>query len=114
MPALIESYIKPEFLQHSSLQNHQKIRGWIQKSFSQGLLNKFKPLTQQILSVTEPSGYIVSLNDARFPIKGYPDQDVTILTANLWHDWPRQRQLRARLECFVELVKNVDADVILL
>lgn len=114
MPALNETFIKPEFLQHSSLRKHQKISRWVNNSLNTGFSSKLKPLTQRILSVTEPSGRIVSLENAGIPKEEYTDRNVTILTANLWHDWPRHRRLRERLECFVELVKKEDADVVLL
>lgn len=43
------------------------------------------------------------------------EQDqVSILTANLWHDWPRYRDLQQRLECFASVVKKENIDVILL
>lgn len=37
-----------------------------------------------------------------------------VLTANLWHDWPRHRELPARLEAFARLVEREGADVVLL
>ncbi len=37
-----------------------------------------------------------------------------MLSANLWHDWPRHRRLPERLEAFAQLVEAVDADVLLL
>ena len=41
-------------------------------------------------------------------------EQIAIMTANLWHDWPRNRKLRRRLECFVELIKDECIDVLLL
>lgn len=41
-------------------------------------------------------------------------EQIAIMTANLWHDWPRNRKLRRRLECFVELVKDERVDILLL
>ena len=37
-----------------------------------------------------------------------------MITANLWHDWPRHRRHRARLEDFALLVERQQADVLLL
>ena len=41
-------------------------------------------------------------------------KELTILSANLWHDWPRHRGLQARLEAFAGLVESEEADLILL
>lgn len=74
----------------------------------------FNSITQQILSGDEPS--------ERFIIRGFPkgyeipevSDHITVLSANLWHDWPRYRDLRERLEYFSELVKAERVDIILL
>ena len=39
---------------------------------------------------------------------------LTVITANLWHDWPRYRRHRQRLETFARLAEWERADVILL
>ncbi|MGD2078515.1 MAG: endonuclease/exonuclease/phosphatase family protein [Chloroflexota bacterium] len=39
---------------------------------------------------------------------------LTVMTANLWHDWPRHRNHRSRLEAFAQLVEEQGADVLLL
>jgi len=39
---------------------------------------------------------------------------LTVMTANLWHDWPRYRRQRARLEAFAQLVEQEGADLLLL
>lgn len=36
------------------------------------------------------------------------------MTANLWHDWPRQRRLLSRLEAFAAMVQRERVDVLLL
>ncbi len=40
--------------------------------------------------------------------------ELTVLCANLWHDWPRHSRLAERLEAFARLVETVDADILLL
>jgi endonuclease/exonuclease/phosphatase family metal-dependent hydrolase len=72
------------------------------------------PYTRRIISVTKPSGHI-SIVDNPKPMQRTPREDkVTILSANLCHDWPRKRRLRQRLECFAELVAKEGADILLL
>ncbi len=39
---------------------------------------------------------------------------LTVMTANLWHDWPRHRRQRSRLEAFARLVEDQGADLLLL
>jgi endonuclease/exonuclease/phosphatase family metal-dependent hydrolase len=39
---------------------------------------------------------------------------ITIISANLWHDWPRRRRLSDRLEAFARLVEVEGAQVVLL
>jgi endonuclease/exonuclease/phosphatase family metal-dependent hydrolase len=39
---------------------------------------------------------------------------LTVLSANLWHDWPRQRRAQERLEAFARLVEAERVDVVLL
>jgi endonuclease/exonuclease/phosphatase family metal-dependent hydrolase len=47
------------------------------------------------------------------PLGGRP-APLTVMTANLWHDWPRYRRQRARLEAFAQLVELEGADLLLL
>lgn len=39
---------------------------------------------------------------------------LTIISANLWHDWPFRRRLSERVESFAQVVENNNADIILL
>jgi endonuclease/exonuclease/phosphatase family metal-dependent hydrolase len=41
-------------------------------------------------------------------------QNLTVISANLWHDWPQHRRLVERLEAFALLVEDHQADVLLL
>jgi endonuclease/exonuclease/phosphatase family metal-dependent hydrolase len=40
--------------------------------------------------------------------------DIVVLSANLWHDWPRHRRLQLRLETFARMVESEGANVVLL
>jgi endonuclease/exonuclease/phosphatase family metal-dependent hydrolase len=45
----------------------------------------------------------------------HPSPDhLTVISANLWHDWPFRRKLPQRLETFARLVEAENADVVLL
>jgi endonuclease/exonuclease/phosphatase family metal-dependent hydrolase len=41
-------------------------------------------------------------------------ESITVLSANLWHDWPRRQRWPERLEAFARLVESVEADILLL
>ncbi|OGO18056.1 MAG: hypothetical protein A2Z14_02670 [Chloroflexi bacterium RBG_16_48_8] len=43
-----------------------------------------------------------------------PSKTITVISANLWHDWPFQRRLPHRLEAFAQLAEEERADVVLL
>jgi endonuclease/exonuclease/phosphatase family metal-dependent hydrolase len=65
------------------------------------------------MSVTEPAGR-VTFQSEPYPIPAEGCGVFTVLSANLWHDWPRFRGLEERLESFAELVESEGADLILL
>ena len=76
-------------------------------------LGGLRPLARRAMVVAEPAGWLT--------MRAIPDQKarpgsegVTILSANLWHDWPRHRRLIERLETFARLVERQNADVVLL
>lgn len=41
-------------------------------------------------------------------------QGLTVISANLWHDWPQHRRSMERLEAFARLVEEHQADILLL
>lgn len=114
MSALNEIVIKADFPQNNSIKIYQKLKRWGNKSLNSLFLQKIKPFAQRILSVVEPSGRILLLDDPGNQELKKQNEHITILTANLWHDWPRRRRLRERLECFVELIKYEEVDIVLL
>jgi endonuclease/exonuclease/phosphatase family metal-dependent hydrolase len=77
------------------------------------MLNKLKPYAHRVAAVTETPG--------KLTIKSYPSQypayecrEITVISANLWHDWPRYRRLSERLSAFAQLVEEERADILLL
>lgn len=51
----------------------------------------------------------------QIPARPHAEQrrDLVVLSANLWHDWPRRRRLPERMECFARLIEAEGADVVL-
>lgn len=90
-----------------------RIRKLGKRFFNLPILRMFQPHARRALSVTRSPGEMF--------IKGTPDQVcnkacgiITVLSSNLWHDWPRYRGLTERLEAFAEIVEQENVDVLLL
>ncbi len=75
-------------------------------------LGRLGPLSRRIGAVTRDAGRVtvVGQPSRRTPRVG----PLTVVSANLWHDWPRQQRWPERLEGFAELVEAEEADVVLL
>lgn len=65
------------------------------------------------MSVAETPGRITFQTEP-YPIPVEGCGVLTVLSANLWHDWPRFRGLERRLESFAKLIESEAADLILL
>ena len=77
------------------------------------LLRRLRPLARKVRGVIEPIG---RLSVQRLPglIRRDKSRTVTIVSANLWHDWPKYRNFADRLESFAGMVEAQKADVVLL
>ena len=51
------------------------------------------------VSVAQPAGHVTFLSEP-YPIPENGRDHFTVLSANLWHDWPRFKDLEKRLEIF--------------
>ncbi len=71
------------------------------------------PVIDQTLSVVEPHGRKTS-GDSLIRASYRKDDVITVLSANLWHDWPRYRRLLQRLKAFARLVEVEEVDILLL
>jgi endonuclease/exonuclease/phosphatase family metal-dependent hydrolase len=70
-------------------------------------------MARQVVAVAEPPGRATL---RRLPPQPPPQscELVTVLSANLWHDFPRYRRQEERLEHFAGLAEQVGADILLL
>jgi endonuclease/exonuclease/phosphatase family metal-dependent hydrolase len=75
--------------------------------------NSDQKVARQVAAVAEPPGHATLL---RLPLQPPPPacELITVLSANLWHDFPRYRRQQERLEHFAGLVEQVGADILLL
>lgn len=112
MSSLNEVELAVDLPDTTSLYQSYKLLG--KKYLSPILLRKIKPVAMRILSPAEPSTRVLIKNEPEHGVTDIPGKHISILSANLWHDWPRHRYLQQRLECFVKLVKEENIDIILL
>ena len=72
------------------------------------------PLARRVAGVMEAPGRVsVQVMPARIS-QAKECQGLTVISANLWHDWPQHRRVIERLEAFARLVEEHQADVLLL
>ena len=72
------------------------------------------PLARQVAGVIETPG---RLSIQTLPTHISSEQNclgLTVISANLWHDWPQHRRALERLEVFAHLVEEQQADILLL
>jgi endonuclease/exonuclease/phosphatase family metal-dependent hydrolase len=67
-------------------------------------------LTKKILAVSEPAGRVFINPYPNLP-ENQKQVSLKILSLNLWHDWPRQRQRLRRLEAIAQIIESEDIDV---
>jgi endonuclease/exonuclease/phosphatase family metal-dependent hydrolase len=76
-------------------------------------IKRLSRLADRIISVAEPAGRtFMSTISGHDLIKD--SNSMVILSANLWHDWPRFRNIEKRLELFAKLVEQEQVNVLLL
>jgi endonuclease/exonuclease/phosphatase family metal-dependent hydrolase len=115
----VETYLSESFEFHLNAQPEggafpfSRLRLFAHRLLGLPALGRLKPLVQRAVMVMEPAG--------RLFIKREPtrvaycrDDVITVLSANLWHDWPRHRRLFQRLEAFARLVETEKVDILLL
>jgi endonuclease/exonuclease/phosphatase family metal-dependent hydrolase len=76
-------------------------------------LKPLRPLARGILYISEPAGKIWIDKTPATP-GTVSSETLTVISANLWHDWPQYRRLHQRLEDFSQIVEEENADILLL
>jgi endonuclease/exonuclease/phosphatase family metal-dependent hydrolase len=75
---------------------------------------RLRRLLDRALAVTERPSVPHVRPHAGAPRHARPCHTLTVLTTNLWHDWPRFRLQRERLEAAARLIEEEHVDVALL
>ncbi len=76
-------------------------------------LERWSPWARRVHAVAQPAGWVTVVAE---PAVHPPEQvpHLTVLSANLWHDWPRQHRWTERLEAVAQLAEDESVDVLLL
>lgn len=86
----------------------------IRKLLSVPGLRKLRPVARRVAGVIEAPG---RLSVSMMPViasQAGKCKGLTVISANLWHDWPQYRRAEERLEAFANLVEEHQADILLL
>ena len=75
-------------------------------------LRNLMPTVRRFSAVTEPAG-LISIRNQPAILTSRNCVDLTVMSANLWHDWPRQRGSIERLQSFSQMVESQGVDVLL-
>ena len=114
MSVISRKYIKVHYPGTSPLLVYKRIKS-IGGSLVRSIKNtQIKPLIRRLLSVAKPSGKVYFVSEPKVDSVETLSRAITIMSVNLWHDWPRNRRLMERLECFIELVLSEKVDILLL
>lgn len=76
-------------------------------------LNRALPLARRIHAVAQPAGWTTLVSQPRTSVAPHR-RSFTVLSANVWHDWPHQRRWSQRLEAVARLAEAEDVDLLLL
>jgi endonuclease/exonuclease/phosphatase family metal-dependent hydrolase len=74
----------------------------------------YQPFVSAISAVKEPTKHLKTLATPVIQSDWKHCKPITVISANLWHDWPRHRRLQARLDAFASLAESESADIVLL
>jgi endonuclease/exonuclease/phosphatase family metal-dependent hydrolase len=90
-----------------------RLESLLTKALEMPWLAFLRTFIHKILAVMEP---FREMRISHFPQISFhlSDHGITVVSANLWHDWPFRRRLTDRLEAFAQLVESEGADVVLL
>ena len=83
------------------------------KILSLPIFKGIRPFARQVAAVAENSGKLW-INEYPTRNNSKESTTLTIMSANLWHDWPRYWRLEQRLETFARLVEAERVDILLL
>ncbi len=111
MPGRQELFIKPHADEHPRF--YTWLWGALKRLLQRIGHERLPKFIKAAVSVAEPAGRVTFQREPS-PIPAEICGAYTVLSANLWHDWPRFKDLEKRLEAFADLVDAERADLLLL
>lgn len=90
----------------------KRLRAWGQAWLPDRLRAQLRSIAQPLTAVTTPTNSVSWQPQA--PAAPAHSDVLTVLSTNLWHDWPRFRQTERRLEALACLVEKEEVDILLL
>ena len=76
-------------------------------------LSRALPTARRVHAVAQPAGRMTVVSQPRTSVVSHRPS-LTVLSANLWCDWPRQRRWPQRLEAVARLAEAEDVDLMFL
>lgn len=111
MPA--SSIILPVTNAQKNLQFFTSLHALVRRFARYKIFHPLAPVARSVLYTAEPAGNV--LIDSTPPdLKEENCNIVTIISANLWHDFPHYRRLDQRMDDFISMVSAENADILLL
>ena len=107
-------FLKVSYPNSRSLVAYKRIKKLGEQILRSVKFKRLRSIIKSVVSVVRPSGNVSVIAHPTVELVGCEPQQITIMSANLWHDWPRTRRVRDRLECFAELIKEEGVDILLL
>jgi endonuclease/exonuclease/phosphatase family metal-dependent hydrolase len=106
-----EIYVKPHRQEHPKFykllwSSVRRLLKWIGHE-------RLPEFARVMISVARSAGN-VSMQSEPYPVSAEGCGGMSVMSANLWHDWPRFKDLEKRLEAFANLVESERVDLILL
>jgi endonuclease/exonuclease/phosphatase family metal-dependent hydrolase len=93
---------------------HQGTNQTLRKYLAFPSLRKVSALTRRISSLMEKPSNLSFQTNTKLAVKKGGCKGLTVISANLWHDWPMYRHSLDRLEAFARLVEEHRVDILLL
>jgi len=111
LPDKQDIYVQPHREEHPKFYKHfwssvKHLLNWIGH-------DRLPAFAKVAVSVAEAAGR-VSLQSEPYPIPAEGCGEYNVMSANLWHDWPRFKDMERRLEAFATLAESERVDLILL
>ncbi|MBI5703008.1 MAG: endonuclease/exonuclease/phosphatase family protein [Chloroflexota bacterium] len=111
MPGKQELFVEPHNDEHPHF--YQWLWGMIRRLLRRIGHERLPKFMKLAVSVAEPAGRITFQREP-FRVPAEECGEYIVLSANLWHDWPRFKDMEKRLEAFASLVESERADLLLL